>query len=107
MAPAMSSTEVKRLEGVVRALLAHRRGEDGVDDDDVGGRAGLGEGVGEREGPGLGGGLGGAVGGVRAVGLLGLGRGDEDEAAALVAIASWNARVACWTVRTRRSWSHS
>ena len=48
------------------------------------GGAGVGERVGEREGPGLGGGLGGAVGGVRAVGLLGLGRGDEDEAPALM-----------------------
>ena len=80
----MSSVEVKVLNGLSGFSLAHLRGEDRVDDDDVGGGAGLGERVGEREGPGLGGGLRGAVGGVGAAGRLRLGGGDQDEAPALV-----------------------
>src|SRR5215213_10851079 len=47
------------------ALLAHPRGQDRVDDDDVGGRAApLGEAVGEGQGPGLRRRLRGRIGGV-------------------------------------------
>src|SRR5688500_7622652 len=46
---------------LIGIFLAHLRGLDRVDDDDVGGGAAAGERVGERQGPGLGGGLGGGV----------------------------------------------
>ena len=70
-------------EVLAGALLPHPRGQDRVDDDDVGGGAAGLEAVGEGERPGLGGRLGGGVGGVgvgRRLRLLG---GDEDEAAVL------------------------
>src|SRR4051794_26290477 len=48
----------ERRELLARVLLAHPRGEDRVDDDDVGGRMRALEAVGVRQGPGLGGRLG-------------------------------------------------
>ena len=72
----------ERGELLARALLAHPRRQDRVDDDDVGGGGAPGEAVGERQRPGLGRGLGGGVGGVRVGGRLRLLGRDEDEAAA-------------------------
>ncbi len=63
-ASAMCSAGVRSGLVGVGILLEHARGEDRVDDKDVGGGGCLGEGVGEGEGPGFGGGLGCGVGGV-------------------------------------------
>ena len=83
IASARCSAGVKVAIRLVRVGLAHLRGEDRVDDDDVGGRAGALEAVGEGQGPGLGRGLRRGVDRVVVGGVLGLLGGDEDEAAVI------------------------